>query len=140
MLSERKPLQELGLLPGQVHELPYSFTDKYGTVTKKAYYTAPATPVEVAVDRLQNLEFALVKQNKNQFKVEASYQLVYSDGTIEKKKHYLDGNFGNPNSKSKSNNPSTRTWVIGDITYKVTVNYNAKNKTYYVTHEVVGKK
>ena len=136
----KEDVTRTGLLPGQVHELPYSFTDKYGTVTKKAYYTAPATPVEVAVDRLQNLEFTLVKQNKNQFKVEASYQLVYSDGTIEKKKHYLDGNFGNPNSKSKSNNPSTRTWVVADTTYKVTVNYNAKNKKYYVTHEVVGKK
>ena len=136
----REAVTRTGLLPGQVHELPYSVTDTFGTITKKAYYTAPAAPVDVIVDRLKNLEFTLVKQNKNQFKVEASYQLVHSDGTIEKKKHYLDGNFGNPNPKSKSKNPSTRNWEIAGFTYKVTVHYNAKKKRYYVTHEDVSKK
>ncbi|MGN7386143.1 hypothetical protein [Sporosarcina sp. SAFN-015] len=127
-----------GLLPGQVNELSYPLTDRYGTITKKAYYTAPAAPVNVVVDRLQNLSFTLVQQNKNQFKVAASYQLVHSNGTIEAKVHYIDGNFGNPTSKSK--NPSSRNWEVAGFVYKITVNYDAKNKIYYVTYEDVSKK
>ncbi|MCG7343414.1 hypothetical protein MHZ92_04680 [Sporosarcina sp. ACRSL] len=127
-----------GLMPGQVNEISYPLTDRYGTVTKKAYYTAPAAPVDVVVDRLQNLTFTLVQQNKNQFKVAASYQLVHSDGRIEAKIHYLDGNFGNPASKSK--NSSSRNWEVAGFVYKITVNYDAKNKIYYVTYEDVSKK
>lgn len=134
----REVVTRTGLLPGQLHEIPHSVTDKFGTITKKASYTAPAAPVGVVVNKLKNLVFTPVQQNKNQFKVEASYEIVYSDGTIEAKKHYLEGNFGNPKSKSK--NPSTRNWQIGDFTYKITVHYNAKNKKYYVTHEDVSKK
>ena len=127
-----------GLLPGQVNEISYPLTDRYGTITKKAYYTAPAAPVDVVVDRLQNLSFTLVQQNKNQFKVAASYQLVHSDGRIEAKIHYLEGNFGNPASKSK--NPSSRNWEVAGFVYKITVNYDSKSKIYYVTYEDVSKK
>ncbi|WP_252504797.1 hypothetical protein [Sporosarcina sp. Marseille-Q4943] len=128
-----------GLLPGQVHELPYSLTDKFGTITKKVSYKAPATPVDVGVKEVKNLKFNTVQQNKNQIKVEASYQLVHSDGTVEAKKHYLDGNFGNPGPGSKSKNPSTRKWEIAGYVYKVTVHYDAKKKTHYATYENVGK-
>ncbi|MCM3710557.1 hypothetical protein [Sporosarcina luteola] len=127
-----------GLLPGQVNELSYPLIDKYGTITKKTSYVAPAAPVDVGVTEVKNLTFNAVQHNKNQVKVKASYQLVHPDGKVEAKKHYLDGNFGNPASKSK--NPSTRKWEVAGYVYKVTVHYDAKKKTHYVTYENVSEK
>ena len=113
-LLEEKLLREPDFYQGNCMKFPYSVTDKFGTITKKASYTAPAAPVDVVVNKLKNLVFTLVQQNKNQFKVEASYQLVYSDGTIEAKKHYLDGNFGNPSKvkKQKSLNKKLGYWRL----------------------------
>ncbi|WP_432362401.1 hypothetical protein [Sporosarcina sp. UB5] len=119
------------LTAGRMHTFTHSVADRFGTIWKTVSYMAPEAPVSEVEVGLKNLKLILVEQNKNQFKVNASYEL---NGTT--KKENLSGNFGNPNPKSKSNNPSTRDVKIAGIDYTVTVHYNASNDSYHVTYKL----
>ena len=72
--------------------------------------------------------FGLEAQGNNQFKVIATYTVLYSNGTSKTvTKTTLDGNIANPNTQNQ--NSSTKDYNIEGLIYTVTVTYKSGNYT-----------
>ncbi|MBS4196301.1 hypothetical protein [Lederbergia citri] len=125
-----------GLTPGEVNAVSHSLTDGFGTITKTQEITVPAAPalpvVDVVAVKLSSLQLTLTEQNKEQFKVKASYTIHYSDGSSKNiENEQLGGTIKNPTSKNQTS--STEVFNIGGLVYNVTVTYVSTTKTYEVT-------
>lgn len=126
--TSTESVTKTGLAPGTVNTISYSVSDRFGEFTKSQEFTAPEVPVVKAVE-LNDLQLSLEAQNQNQFKVLATYSVLYSDGsTINVSKEVLEGNIANPTSKNQ--NSSSKDFNIGRFTYTVTVTYHSGTKTY----------
>ena len=122
-----------GLIPGQVNAVSHSLSDDFGTIAKTHEFTAPSAPaIQVVPVELRNLQLTLVPQNDNQFKVLATYTILYSDNSMSTVKDaVLGGNIANPTSQNQ--NSSSRDYIIGGFVYNITVTYNSSTKTYHAT-------
>ncbi|VEF46102.1 Uncharacterised protein [Bacillus freudenreichii] len=122
-----------GLTPGEEATVTHTLSDAFGTITKTHQVTAPKAPVvDVVAVELRDLELELVSQNQNQFKVRASYTIVYSDGSTKSvSSKDLKGNLGNPNTHPQN---SSQDFAIDGFVYTVTAHYNPATKTYYATY------
>ena len=113
-----------------MNTITHFVTDRFGKITKSREFTAPEAPVvEVVAVKLNDLQLSLEAQNKNQFKVLATYTVVYSNGsTTNVTREVLEGNIANPTSQNQ--NSSSKDFKIGGFTYTVTVTYHSDTKTY----------
>jgi hypothetical protein len=128
--TSTKSVTKSGLAPGQVNTISHSVTDDFGEITKSQELTAPQVPVvEVVAVKLNDLQLSLDRQNKNQFKVLATYTILYSDGSTNNvTNETLEGNIADPTSQNQ--NSSIKDYNIGGFTYTVTVTYHSGTKTY----------
>jgi hypothetical protein len=123
-----------GLIPGQVNTVSHSLSDEFGSITKTHEFTAPELPVvQVVPVELSNLQLSLVAQNKNQFKVFATYTILYSDNSMTTVENALleGGTISNPVTQNQ--NSTSKEYTIGGFVYNITVTYNSSTDTYHVT-------
>lgn len=122
-----------GLQPGQTNTVSHALSDGFGTIPKTHEFAVPAAPaVEVVPVELSNLKLTLQAQNSNQFKISATYTIVYSDhSTKTENDKVLEGNIANPGTQNQ--NSSSKDYQIGGFVYNVTVTYNSAKKDYEAT-------
>lgn len=129
-----KSVTKTGLVPGIINKFDVSLEDDFGTITNDHELKAPDAPVvQVTPVELKDLQVTIERQNRNQFKVKATYTIVYSDNSEEKVKDQLleGGTIADPESQNQ--NSSSKVYEINKFKYNITVNYDASTKNYYVT-------
>lgn len=129
-----KSVTKDGLKPGETNTVSHSIYDSFGEITKTHELTAPAAPVvHVVPVELRDIQLTLVPQNKNQFKVQATYTILYSDDSTKtvKDEQLEGGNIADP--ATEKNNKSSKDYKISGFVYTISVTYDSDNGTYHTT-------